>query len=506
MMGEYIWYILAAVGAGIGTGLAGLSAATVMVPILIVLCPAFAGEQGPYQATAIALASDILGSAVASYTYAKNKNIDLKHGWIMLCCIVTMSTAGSVAAYFAGSRVLGGFTLFLTFFIGIRYLIKPDTSRKDTGAGEAKLGLKGVIISLFFGLTIGFGTGFVGSGGGMMMVVVFTAFLGYGLKAAVGTSTFIMTFTAIIAFTSHALIHPEIILENWKVLLLCMGCVTLSSLVSARFANRVPGKTAGLVTGVALTALGAVLLYLRYLEPLDLSAFWMDVLRILDELLEFLVIAVITALFIFRVLHVDGELRRKTLHFIAFMITPVTVGKAEYWYAVAFVALAFAALVYPILCLCENMRFYNRLFQQRKTGEIKNSLLLLFGMEAALVTVFWGLLDSKVTVMSAIIAWGLGDAAAALIGKRFGKRKILWRIADNKKSYAGSGAMLLVDFAVILTCLGLSGYGWDVCLLTALVTAAVASFTELVTKGGYDTVTVPAAAALSIWGMLQILG
>ena len=40
-----------------------------MVPILIVLCPSFSGETGVYQATAIALASDILGSAVTAYTY-----------------------------------------------------------------------------------------------------------------------------------------------------------------------------------------------------------------------------------------------------------------------------------------------------------------------------------------------------------------------------------------------------------------------------------------------------
>lgn len=87
---EWIWYIIAALGAGIGTGLAELSAATVMVPILIVLCPSFAGETGAYQATAIALASDILGSAVTTYTYAKHKNIDLKRGWIMLVCILGM--------------------------------------------------------------------------------------------------------------------------------------------------------------------------------------------------------------------------------------------------------------------------------------------------------------------------------------------------------------------------------------------------------------------------------
>ena len=81
---EWIWYIIASVGAGIGTGLAGLSAATVMVPILIVLCPSFAGETGAYQATAIALASDILGSAVTAFTYARHKNLDLKRGRIML--------------------------------------------------------------------------------------------------------------------------------------------------------------------------------------------------------------------------------------------------------------------------------------------------------------------------------------------------------------------------------------------------------------------------------------
>lgn len=100
---EWIWYIIAALGAGIGTGLAGLSAATVMVPILIVLCPSFAGETGAYQATAIALASDILGSAVTTCTYAKHGNIDLKRGWIMLVCILAMCVVGSYAAFKVGA-------------------------------------------------------------------------------------------------------------------------------------------------------------------------------------------------------------------------------------------------------------------------------------------------------------------------------------------------------------------------------------------------------------------
>ncbi len=263
-MGEYFFYVIAAMGAGIGTGLAGLSAATVMVPVLIVLCPSFGGEYGAYQATAIALASDILGSAVTSATYARNKKIDLRHGWIMLVCIVSLSTVGSYAAYLAGNVVLGGFTLFLTLGIGIRFLVRPDTSRADAGPGTVKLDTKNIIISLFFGLTIGFGTGFVGTGGGMMMLVVFTAFLGYELKTAVGTSTFIMTFTALIAFTSHVLIHPAIVMERWNVLIICIVVATISSLISAQFANRVSSRTVGRVTGVVLTILGASMIYLNY--------------------------------------------------------------------------------------------------------------------------------------------------------------------------------------------------------------------------------------------------
>ena len=103
----------------------------------------------------------------------------------MLVCILTMCTAGSYAAFLVGNVVLGSFTLFLTFCIGIRFLVKPDTSRKEQASKGEKLDRKGVAVSLFFGLTIGFGTGFAGTGGGMMMLVVFTAFLGMELKTAI---------------------------------------------------------------------------------------------------------------------------------------------------------------------------------------------------------------------------------------------------------------------------------------------------------------------------------
>ena len=181
-----------------------------------------------------------------------------------MTCILVMCTVGSYVAFIAGNTVLGGFTLFLTFCIGIRFLVKPDTTRKNPIENGSRFGWKEVVLSLVCGIPIGFGTGFVGTGGGMMMLIVFTAFFGMELKTAVGTSTFIMTFTALIASVAHIMIHPAIVFEKWDVMLVCIAVATAASLISARFANRVKNRTVGLVTGAVLTVLGAAMIVLNY--------------------------------------------------------------------------------------------------------------------------------------------------------------------------------------------------------------------------------------------------
>lgn len=490
---EILWYIIAALGAGIGTGLAGLSAATVMVPILIVLCPSFAGETGAYQATAIALASDILGSAVTAYTYSKNKNIDLRRSWIMLVCILAMCTVGSYVAFIAGNVVLGSFTLFLTFFIGIRFLIKPDTTRRETSAKGEKLNWKGVAVSLFFGLTIGFGTGFVGTGGGMMMLVVFTAFLGMELKTAVGTSTFIMTFTALIASFSHILIHPAIILEKWDVMLLCIVVATAASLVSARFANKADNRTVGLVTGAVLTLLGGAMLLLNFFPDMTESSVLMQTAGCFGRLILFIIPCVLVLLPIRFLTKVPSFVFRKLLHIVAFTCFTVMMLLAESWLAAALTSVIIALVIYPMLAAFEGKSWYAKLFVEKSPGEIKRSLLMLFFMFAAVIAVAWGLLGKPYIAAAAILMWGTGDAAAALVGIPFGKHKIGFPPINGRKSWEGTAAMFIVSFLAgyLLLCLW-GGYPFGivpVVLLGALVGAA----TELFSSSEWDTVTVPTA-------------
>ncbi len=498
MIHEYFVVTLAAILAGVGTGLVGLSAATAMVPLLIVLCPTFGGEHGAYMATAIALASDILGSAVTTAVYAKNKKIDLKHGWLIAACIIGMCTVGSVAAYFTHQTVLGGFSLFLCVAIGIRFLVSPDSKERPEKDGRVKLTVREIAVSLFFGLTIGFGTGYFGSGGGMMMLIVFTAMLGYERKTAVGTSTFIMTFTALIASVSHILIEPAILLECWDYLLIAVVTATFFSLVSARFANRVKGKVVGYVTGTILLLLGLSMIAVNNLDKLNLP-YLMEYLKVLGIYIAFIVILAASLIVVRYTTKVPDYIFRKLLHIVAFTsILPLVLSTDKWWIAAA-VEVLFLIFVIIGLHFFERFSFYQGLFVEKAKHEVIFSFIALFGLMTVMISVFWGALGREhlYIAVGAIMAWGPGDAAAAIVGRNFGKHKLRGRWIEGTKSVEGSVAMAVTSFVCLLpVLLTMSALPWQMSLLFALVTAPLASLTELFTKGGWDTVTVPAVSSL----------
>ena len=498
---EHLIVGIAAALAGIGTGLVGLSAATAMVPLLIVLCPTFAGEHGAFMATALALASDILGSAVTTAVYAKNKKIDLKHGWIMTACIIGMCTLGSVAAYFTHQSVLGGFSLLLCIAIGIRFLVKPDSKDKPDKPEGARLSAKEIAVSLFFGLTIGFGTGFFGTGGGMMMLIVFTAMLGYDRKTAVGTSTFIMTFTALIASVSHILMEPSIIFECWDYLVIAVVVATFFSLVSARFANKVNGRVVGYVTGAVLLVLGVAMTVINNIDAIVSFInvpLLFEFLKLFGIYIAFIAVFAAMLLILRFTTKVPDFIFRKLLHAVAFSsILPLALFTEIWWIAVAVQAL-FLILVFIALIVCERFKFYSELFVEKGKHEVIISFITLFTLLGAMLAFFWGVFGEgyKYLAITAVMAWGPGDAAAAIIGRCFGKHKLEGRMIEGTKSVEGCVAMGVTSFACTALVLFLmSALAWYVILPLSLLVATVATFTELFTKRGFDTITVPAASA-----------
>ncbi|MDE7379426.1 MAG: sulfite exporter TauE/SafE family protein, partial [Clostridia bacterium] len=124
---------IAGAGAGLGTGFAGMSAAAVIAPLLTT----FLGIDS-YTSVGIALASDVLASAVSAITYGKNKNLDIKNGLIMMACVLAFTVVGSLVASFVPATTLGSFSVVMTLFLGIKFIIKPVMTTKEAMLSVSK--------------------------------------------------------------------------------------------------------------------------------------------------------------------------------------------------------------------------------------------------------------------------------------------------------------------------------------------------------------------------------
>lgn len=240
----------AGMGAGLGTGFAGMSAAAVITPMLVT----FLGMD-PYMAVGIALSSDVLASAVSAYTYGKNKNLDVKNGLIMMASVLAFTVVGSYISSLLPSTTMGNFSVFMTFLLGVKFIVKPVMTTKETMRSVSAK--KRVVQSIVFGMMIGFICGFVGAGGGMMMLLILTSVLGYELKTAVGTSVFIMAFTALTGAISHFSIGGS---PDWLILALCVVFTFIWARIAALFANKAAPKTLNRATGIVLVVLGVVVM------------------------------------------------------------------------------------------------------------------------------------------------------------------------------------------------------------------------------------------------------
>lgn len=247
----FLIYVIAGLGAGVVTGLAGLSAAVVITPLLVGVC----GWSG-YDAVTVALASDVLASLISAYTYYKNDNIDMKSGTVVSFIAFAGAILGSYLGYLF-SRVsengLGYLVMILNIFLGLKFIFKPITGGiEEAVQTENVLKTKKTLLAVILGFIIGVECGFMGSGGGVLMLSVFTMVLGYNLKIAVGTSTIVMTLVALTGAVSHVAMGAS--MELAPGITIIMTCL-LGAVVSAKYANRCDIKKLNHIVGMILIVL-----------------------------------------------------------------------------------------------------------------------------------------------------------------------------------------------------------------------------------------------------------
>ncbi len=194
------------------------------------------------------------------------------------------------------------------------------------------------------------------------------------------------------------------------------------------------------------------------------------------------------------------ETSRKFQHFaFALSIFLLLELFADWFFALAAMGLLLL-VAFPALFLMERTRWYHYVLVDRTAsgGELRRQLLLVQLSYGTLITLFWGLGEGRLAYVAAtaVMAWGLGDAAAALAGKRFGQLRYRHRFFSKKKSYEGFGAMVFWSGAGIMLTLWLyGGLSLTVAIFCAVFTSPVSAFVELASRKGFDTLTVPWATA-----------
>lgn len=246
---------IAGAGAGIGTGFAGMSAAAVIGPMLITFL-----DVPAYEAVGVGLISDVLASLISAYTYKKSGNLDIKNSLPLLVSVLMVTMIGSLVASFLPEQAMSGTMQIAMIIIGLRFLLKPVTTTKEQL--EEVSPKNRLIKAIVGGIFVGFICGFVGAGGGMMLLLVLTTFLGYPMHMAVGTSVFIMAFTALTGGVSHFVIggFPDIFC-----LLLCVVFTLLWARIAAKIANKSNAIILNRVVGIVMITISMVILVVNYL-------------------------------------------------------------------------------------------------------------------------------------------------------------------------------------------------------------------------------------------------
>jgi uncharacterized membrane protein YfcA len=250
---------------GIVASIAGVGGGIFIVPLLTIGYGFI-----PQQAVGTSLGSIIFTALAATYSYARQKRIFYRLGLLMAVMTVPGAYLGAYVTTIASPRLLGlVFGVFL-FFMALRMIFNELGRSADTAAAALSRPLKsdadyiGSFLTLTWvlglGFLAGFGSGFLGIGGGVLAVPVLNFGLGMPIHYATATSMFMMIFTSLSGAAKHTLAQHL----NWGyALLLALGTI-FGAQVGAGFSRKVSGRMLRRIFGVIMLIVSVEMVF-KYL-------------------------------------------------------------------------------------------------------------------------------------------------------------------------------------------------------------------------------------------------
>ena len=250
-------YILAGLCGGILTGMAGLTAAMVVTPMLCGIC----GWAG-YDATTLSLIANIPAALVTCYTYYKNGNVDLQQTKSVVGSAFVGAVAGSWLGYLFSKVSQSGVSyavIIMNLFLALKYITSAKTKEDSLTEQKQKQQKKKTLLAVVLAFVIGMECGFMGSAGGALMLMVLTIVLGMDTKMAVGTNSMIMALVALTGTVSHLAMGAEVApIPGIVVTVVC----TAAAVVSSQFANKISERVLNISTGIVLIVVSVLSLIL----------------------------------------------------------------------------------------------------------------------------------------------------------------------------------------------------------------------------------------------------
>ncbi|MCL4523511.1 MAG: sulfite exporter TauE/SafE family protein [Acidobacteria bacterium] len=226
---------------GVSLGLLGGGGSILAVPILVYVL-------GVEEHAAIAISLVLVGLTAwaAALQHHRAGMVDWKGGFLFAACGAPVSLLG---AYF--SNRLPGALLMLLF--GALMLVAGAAMYRRCMDDATEKSKKNIFVLAACGAGVGFLTGFLGVGGGFLIVPALVLFLGEQMKPAIGTSLFVIGANCAIALWGHrSALHM-----NWNVVLPLGGAALVGTFAGVAASHRFHAGQLRKAFAVFIVLLGA---------------------------------------------------------------------------------------------------------------------------------------------------------------------------------------------------------------------------------------------------------
>ncbi len=234
---------------GLSLGLIGGGGSILTVPILVYLLGV-----APHEAVTMSLAVVGATSLFGSFLHYLKDNLDLRGGAIF-------GLAGVIGAFLGAPLTkLVSPELLLLLFGTLMLVVAGVMIARRGGSGEEKKHHSHPVQAVLAGLGVGVLTGFLGVGGGFLIVPALVFFGGLDMRKAVGTSLFVIFLNCIAGLAAHLGGGGFDLSLTAAVMGLAVGGAVVGTVIS----NRMPAQRLQKVFALLVLGVGVVLVFKNY--------------------------------------------------------------------------------------------------------------------------------------------------------------------------------------------------------------------------------------------------